>query len=50
MTNCLHKNQEYIPPEEDTNVVENLICIDCGINLPLDIDWIDHFEQIKYEK
>ena len=30
---CEHKNTEYIPREDDVNVQENLICIDCGISL-----------------
>ena len=33
---CEHINTEYIPEEEDTNVRENLICLDCGKNLPLE--------------
>ena len=41
MDKCPHINQEYIPPEENTNVVKNLICLDCGANLPMD-------EDIKY--
>jgi len=32
---CEHKNTEYIPREDDVNVQENLICIDCGISLRL---------------
>ena len=32
---CEHQNTEWIPPEKDTNVIENYICIDCGVNLPL---------------
>ena len=28
--NCQHENTEYIPEEYDTNVAENLICLDCG--------------------
>ncbi len=32
---CEHKNTEYIPCEDDTNVSEQLICDDCGIDLDL---------------
>ena len=30
---CEHKNTEYIPEEWDTNVREDLICLDCGESL-----------------
>ena len=33
---CEHKNREYIPAEIDNYVVENLVCLDCYINLPLE--------------
>ena len=32
--NCKHEG-EWIPAEEDTNVRENIVCIHCGMNLPL---------------
>ena len=32
---CEHINTEYIPREDDVNVQENYICLDCGINLPI---------------
>ena len=32
---CEHKNTEYIPYEEDTNVQADIICLDCGKSLPL---------------
>jgi len=32
---CEHNKTEYIPYESDTNVAENYICLDCGINLPI---------------
>ena len=34
MTKCEHNNTEYIPYERDTNVAENYVCLDCGMNLP----------------
>ena len=34
MTKCEHNNTEYIPYEIDTNVAENYVCLDCGMNLP----------------
>ena len=45
MAKCEHDNTEYIPYESDTNVQENYICLDCGINLPLPEEDVD--EQIK---
>ena len=45
MIECEHDNTEYIPYESDTNVQENYICLDCGINLPLPEEDVD--EQIK---
>ena len=33
--NCPHINTEYIERELDVNVMENLICLDCGENLRL---------------
>ena len=41
MIECEHDNTEYIPYESDTNVQENYICLDCGINLPLPEEDID---------
>ena len=32
---CEHKHPEYIPNEDDTNVSEQLICNDCGMDLDL---------------
>ena len=34
LTECKHNNTEYIPYERDTNVAENYVCLDCGMNLP----------------
>ena len=36
MGECTHVFTEYIPAEEDIGVKENLICLDCGKNLPLE--------------
>jgi hypothetical protein len=33
MNKCKHKNTEYIPYERDTNVKEDVICLDCGISI-----------------
>ena len=33
---CEHKNKEYIPQEIENNVQENLVCLDCLENLPLE--------------
>tara|TARA_R100001594_G_scaffold145344_1_gene195422 strand:- start:2805 stop:2963 length:159 start_codon:yes stop_codon:yes gene_type:complete len=33
--NCSHTNTEYIPQELDTNIVEGITCLDCGLDLPL---------------
>ena len=41
MIECEHDNTEYIPYESYTNVQENYICLDCGINLPLPEEDID---------
>ena len=30
---CEHKNTEYIPQERDTNIKEDVICLDCGISI-----------------
>ena len=30
---CNHNNTEYIPPEPDTNVSEDFICLDCNQSL-----------------
>ena len=32
---CEHINTEYIPREDDVNVQENYICLDCGASLPI---------------
>ena len=32
---CEHKNTEYIPEEQDINVREDLICLDCGVSLEI---------------
>jgi hypothetical protein len=32
---CEHINVEYIPREDDVNVQENYICLDCGASLPI---------------
>jgi len=37
---CEHINTEYQPEEKDTNVVEGLVCTDCGKDLdPPEPDW-----------
>ena len=37
---CEHLNTEYQPEEKDTNVVEGLVCTDCGKDLePPEPDW-----------
>ncbi len=33
---CNHLNYTYIPSEPENNVVENLVCDDCGKNLAMD--------------
>ena len=38
---CEHKNTEYIPQEDDTNVREDVICVDCGRSI------IDQIEETK---
>lgn len=32
---CEHDNTEYIPREDDVNVHEALMCMDCGASLRL---------------
>ena len=32
---CEHEQTEYIPPEPDVNVAEDLICRDCGKSLEI---------------
>ena len=34
--NCEHENKEYIPAEFENNVQENLVCLNCHTNLPLE--------------
>ena len=38
---CKHKNIEHIPQEEEVNIREDVICLDCGISL---IDTINREE------
>ena len=32
---CEHKDTEYQPYEEDTNIPESYNCLDCGKDLPI---------------
>ena len=41
MGECTHTNKHWIPAEEDTNVRENLICLDCNKNLSLEMEGED---------
>ncbi len=38
MKNCKHKNLEHIPQEDNINVAEDLICLDCGESV---LDWYE---------
>ena len=38
---CEHKNVEYIPYEYETNVQEDVVCLDCGKSI---IDEIEREE------
>ena len=40
MSECEHKNTEYIPEEWEINVSEDLICLDCGKSI---IDEIERY-------
>ena len=44
---CKHKNIEHIPEEEEVNIREDIICLDCGISL-----YFDYYNEIynKYNK
>lgn len=35
---CEHKNTEWIPAEPENNVVEDMICLDCDEQLPMEFD------------
>ena len=41
MKNCEHKNTEWIQREDDINVKEDVICLDCGMSI---IDQIEEGE------
>tara|TARA_Y100000015_G_C2379752_1_gene84379 strand:- start:435 stop:584 length:150 start_codon:yes stop_codon:yes gene_type:complete len=32
---CPHDNEEYQPEEPENNVIEGMVCADCGIELPI---------------
>jgi len=38
---CEHRHSEHIPQEDDTNVREDVICLDCGMSI---------IEQLKENK
>ena len=35
---CEHNNLEYIPQEDDVNVREDVLCLDCGKSLMNEIE------------
>tara|TARA_R110002020_G_scaffold155722_1_gene336964 strand:- start:2505 stop:2717 length:213 start_codon:yes stop_codon:yes gene_type:complete len=32
---CSHDNEEYQPGEPENNVIEGMVCSDCGVELPV---------------
>lgn len=38
--NCEHLDKLYIPAEIENNVQENIVCLDCHTNLPLEKETI----------
>lgn len=46
---CPHKHTEYQAPELDTHVIEGMVCLDCGEELPIpepDFDLIGKEENL----